>query len=281
MEEQQNDTAVTGEVDTEFVPDISEMEFDPAAEYNREQKLAPRRRTGAKISAPKTRTGRVIKRKSSMDDEFDLEQEEEFHAVRETSRRTSSRHASRRKSYGEEDEEYAVADEDYSASLRPASKSRKGSKRKSHTNVGSLIISILDQMKIDGNDILKHNKGSLTYYHTFEKEVPKSTYRNYNDIIPRSKEMYFDRIRNKARKGQYTSIAEFLQDVEQISENARIYHSHPNNPRAVPTIIELGEGMVAYVRSIVESRQDEISALAPSIPRVENDGDSFDLEADY
>jgi hypothetical protein len=159
----------------------------------------------------------------------------------------------------------------YAAAPPPGGGGATGSKA-----LGAVFARIIDQMKKEGDAYRKSSKipGALTWYHTFEYQVPASI-NDYKTLVPENKWMWLKKIITKAKKGEYYDVEAVMTDLRQIRDNARVYndpvtggkYKYPDSA----FFIKLGEDMVKYVeeklelpenKHAIEMALDQINAAA-------------------
>ena len=144
-----------------------------------------------------------------------------------------------------------------------------------NASLNTAILQCLNQAKKDAEAYKK--QGSDTYYYTFYSSIPKSYYTDYNDFVPREKEIYLENVDKKAKKQKYQSVEEFIRDIEQIAENAEAYHTHGS--KRVAHIPQLALGLLEYMKSAIMSR---LPQGGKPEPKYDSDGiPEFDSDADY
>ena len=192
-----------------------------------------------------SKSGRTIKRsqqQSARGEDSDDWEDYEYKPQRSTSRRSVSRQQS-------------IDYDGVGWALAPAKKPKSVNP---YAPLNKTILGFLDKAKREAEPLKK--VGYDTYYYTFYSPVPKAFYLDYNVYVPKEREIYIQTIRGKASKNKYRSMAEFMEDVRRIQENARLYHTQ--GEKRVAHIPELGEGLVKFMQEEVDSALEANPELA-------------------
>jgi len=127
-----------------------------------------------------------------------------------------------------------------------------------YTPLNKTVTGFLDKARKEAEPLKR--AGYDTYFFTFFNPIPKGFYLDYNEYVPKDREIYIMTIRGKAAKSRYRSMDEFMDDIRQISENARLYHTQ--GEKRMAHIPELAEGLVRYMQEEVDKALEAFPDLA-------------------
>lgn len=128
--------------------------------------------------------------------------------------------------------------------------------------VNRAILEILERARTDGDPLAR--RGYSTYYFSFFFLPSTKEFPDYNLVIPKDKEMCLLTVKRKATVKKYRSLQEFIEDIHQIANNAKMYHS--TGDHRISHYPDLAQGLIQYMTKQVEDAIHDNPNLASSPP---------------
>ena len=125
--------------------------------------------------------------------------------------------------------------------------------------LGRTYANLIHKCMEEGNDFIKTNPGSLSYWSAFGAKFDPEFANNFYDGVAEKEQLCLDEIRDKALQGSYGSGTEikknFMADLGQIQKNVSRYNKLEPSSKLFAEIEDLASGMLSYFERLV--RKDE------------------------